>query len=139
MLADLDFMSYRTVRLSANSVPQIVLRAAAGARVCGAGGAWGTGASCWRSVIEFRNLTDAISRLSIMLVVFDSRNMCESSNVMATNRPEAVLFIATEMAAARRLAFSAGFAVATALNAPMRPVMVPNRPMRRPTFASEDR
>ncbi len=58
---------------------------------------------------------------------------------MATPNPEAVLFIATEMAEASRLAFSAGFAVATALNAPMRPVMVPSRPMSRPTLASEDR
>ena len=58
---------------------------------------------------------------------------------MATNKPEAVLFIATEMAAASKLAFSAGFAVATALNAPMRPVMVPSKPINRPTLASDDR
>ena len=37
------------------------------------------------------------------------------------------------------MAVSAGFAVATALNAPMRPVMVPRRPMSRPTLASDDK
>src|SRR5579859_3681579 len=90
---------------------QIVPRAAAaGARA--AGGAWGAAAgSCVRSVIEFRNFTDAISKLSMSEVVFDSRNMCDSSSVMATPNPDAVLFIATEMAAASKLAFSAGFAV----------------------------
>src|SRR5277367_6178777 len=95
-------------------------RAAAGARAAGAAGAEGScaGRSDWRSVMEFRNFTDAISRLSISDVVLDSRNMCAVSSVIATANPDAVLFMATEMAAASRLAFSAGFAVATAPNAP---------------------
>ena len=89
-------------------------RAAAGDLTDGAGaGSWAL--SVWRSVIEFKNFTDAISRLSISEVVFDSRNMCESSSVMATNKPDAVLLMATEIAAASKLAFSAGLAVATAL------------------------
>src|SRR3981081_1570890 len=97
-------------------------RAAAGARTVGAGAA-GSRVSDVRSVIEFRNFTEAISKLSINAVVLDSRNMCASNKVMATNKPDAVLFMATEIAAANRLAFSAGFAVATALKAPMRPVI----------------
>ena len=52
----------------------------------------------YRSVMEFRNFTTAISRLSISEVVLASRNMCDSSSVMATTRPEAVLFMASEMA-----------------------------------------
>src|SRR5277367_2263509 len=116
-------------------------RAAADARTEGAAGAVGAAGSCaaCRSVIEFKNFTDAISRLSIKEVVLDSRNMWERSSVMATPRPEAVLFIATEMAAASKLAFSAGLAVATALKAPMRPVMVPSNPINKPTFAKDDR
>src|SRR5580698_897737 len=118
----------------------MLLRAAAGARAADEGGAAGACAgSVCRSVMEFRNLTDAISRLSISDVVFDSRNMCAVSKVIATARPEAVLFIATEIAAASKLAFSAGFAVATALKAPIRPVMVPSSPINRPTFASDER
>ena len=58
---------------------------------------------------------------------------------MATAKPDAVLFMATEIAAASRLAFSAGFAVATALKAPIRPVMVPSKPINRPTLASDDK
>ena len=65
--------------------------------------------------------------------------MCASNSVIATPKPDAVLFIATEIAAASKLAFSAGFAVATALKAPIKPVMVPSRPISRPTLASEDR
>ena len=119
---------------------QIVPRAAAAGRAAGgADGAADAVDSCCRSVTEFRNFTDAISRLSIRAVVFDSRNMCDRSSVIATNNHEAVLFMATEIAAASRLAFSAGFAVATALNAPINPMMVPSSPMSRPTFASEDR
>src|SRR5882672_12152726 len=116
-------------------------RAAAGARAAGAAGAAGScaGLSDCRSVMEFRNFTDAISKLSINDVVFDSRNMCDVSSVMATAKPDAVLFIATEMAAASKLAFSAGFAVATALKAPIRPLMVPSKPINRPTLANDDR
>src|SRR5258705_4520481 len=117
----------------------MVLRAAAGDRTGGVGAAGSCVLSVGRSVIEFKNFTDAISRLSISEVVLDSRNMCDSSSVMATNNPDAVLFIATEIAAASKLAFSAGFAVATALKAPMRPVMVPSNPINKPTLASDDR
>ena len=58
---------------------------------------------------------------------------------MATNRPDAVLFIATEMLAASRLAFSAGFAVAIDANAEIRPMTVPSRPVSMPMFASAER
>src|ERR1700735_2860916 len=102
----------------------MVPRAAAGARTVGAAGAAASWPTCL-SVIELRNFTDAISRLSINDVVFDSRNMCASNRVMATAKPDAVLFMATEIAAANRLAFSAGLAVATALKAPIKPVMGP--------------
>src|ERR1700674_1374599 len=97
-------------------------RAAAGARAVDVAGAVGSraGWSC-RSVMEFKNFTEAISRLSINEVVFDSRNMCDVRSVIATPKPIAVLFIATEIAAASKLAFSAGFAVATALKAWIRP------------------
>ena len=114
-------------------------RAAAGALTDGAGAVGSCALSVCRSVIELRNFTEAISKLSISEVVLDSRNMCESSSVMATNKPDAVLFMATEIAAASKLAFSAGLAVATALNAPMRPVIVPSKPINRPTFASDER
>src|ERR1035438_5067391 len=116
-------------------------RAAAEVRAVGVAGAVGsrTGVSDCRSVMEFKNFTEAISRLSINEVVFDSRNMCAVSSVIATAKPDAVLFIATEMAAASRLAFSAGFAVATALKAPIRPVMVPSRPINKRTLANDDR
>ena len=116
-------------------------RAAAGVRGVGAAGAAGSwaGRSDCRSVMEFKNFTEAISKLSINDVVLDSRNMCAVSNVMATARPDAVLFIATEMAAASKLAFSAGFAVATALKAPIKPVMVPSKPINKPTLANDDR
>src|ERR1700733_462144 len=118
----------------------MLLRAAAGVRVGGAaGGACAWAGSDWRSVMEFKNFTDAISRLSIRDVVLDSRNMCAVRSVMATASPEAVLFIATEIAAASKLAFSAGFAVATALKAPIKPVMVPSRPINKPTLANDER
>src|ERR1700682_1650194 len=115
-------------------------RGAAGARAVDVAGAVGAraGWAC-RSVMEFKNFTEAISRLSINEVVFDSRNMCAVSSVIATAKPDAVLFIATEMAAASRLAFSAGFAVATALKAPIKPVMVPSRPINKPTLANDER
>src|SRR5258708_39170204 len=109
----------------------MVLRAAVGDRTDGGGAAGSCAFSVVRSVIEFKNFTDAISRLSISEVVLDSRNMCDSSSVMATNSPDAVLFMATEIAAANKLAFSAGLAVATALKAPMRPVMGASNPIDR--------
>src|SRR5487761_1994931 len=125
-------------RLFGGPALQFVPRAAAGDRGAAGAAADGVSALC-RSVIEFRNLTEAISRLSINAVVFDSRNMCDNSSVIATARPDAVLFIATEIDAASRLALSAGFAVATAPNASINPVIVPSRPINRPTFASDDR
>src|SRR6185312_17043293 len=110
----------RRVSMKPSSVPLSVLRglvslgnqAGRGAGARGAIDGVGDGAvgSEYLSVIEFRNLTTAISRLSISAVVFASRNMCASSSVMATNRPEAVLFMATEIAAASSAAFSAGLA-----------------------------
>src|ERR1700683_2944958 len=96
-------------------------RAAAVARTGAAdpAGAEGWAASFpWRSVIEFRNFTEAISKLSISDVVLDSRNMCDSSSVIATAKPDAVLFIATDMAGANKTALSAGLAGAPARDAP---------------------
>jgi hypothetical protein len=54
--------------------------------------------------------------------------VCTMSSGIATIRPKAVVFIATEMLADRRSAFSAGFALATAVNAWIRPMIVPSRP-----------
>ena len=62
--------------------------------------------------MAFRNFTEAISRLSISSVVFVCRNACTNSSGTAVMRPNAVQFIATEMLAERRLAFSAGLMVA---------------------------
>src|ERR1700684_4287971 len=118
---DLDFMAV-----------YLALRAC----VTGWVGEAGTAGATGRSTIAFRNFNDAISRLSISAVVLDSRNMCDSSNVIATPKPDAVLFIATEIASDNRLAFSAGLAEATALNAPIRPVIVPSRPIKSPILAS---
>src|SRR5947207_11796314 len=69
------------------------------------------GALC-RSVIAFRNLTDAISRLSISSVVRVCSHAWMNSSGTAVMRPKAVQFIATEMLADSRLAFSAGLTVA---------------------------
>ena len=55
---------------------------------------------------------------------------------MATMRPKAVVFIATEMLAESRSALSAGFAVATAVNALMRPTIVPSSPSSVAMFAN---
>ena len=68
---------------------------------------------CWRSVIAFRNFTEAISRLSMSSVVFVCRNACTNSSGTAVIRPNAVQFMATEILADSRLAFSAGLIVAT--------------------------
>ena len=47
---------------------------------------------------------------------------------MATPRPKAVQFMASEMERESRVALSAGLALATAAKAPMRPTMVPRSP-----------
>ena len=70
----------------------------------------GAGSLLARSVIVFKNFTDAISRLSMISVVFVWSSVCTSSNGIATMRPNAVVFIATEMLAESKSAFSAGFA-----------------------------
>src|ERR1700724_2445321 len=85
------------------------------------------GAVC-RSVIALRNLTDAISRLSISSVVRVCSQAWMNSSGTAVIRPKAVQFIATEMLADSRLAFSAGLTVATAANAAIRPITVPSSP-----------
>ena len=46
---------------------------------------------------------------------------------MAQIKPDAVLFIATEILAANKLAFSAGLALAIEAKAEIKPTMVPNR------------
>ena len=49
---------------------------------------------------------------------------------IAAIRPKAVVFMATEMEADNRSAFCAGSALATAVNALIRPRIVPSRPSR---------
>src|SRR6185437_2463967 len=88
------------------------------------------GCGACRSVMAFRNFTEAISRLSISSVVLVCRKAWTNSSGTAVIRPNAVQFIATEMLADNRLAFSAGLMVATAANARMRPMTVPSRPSR---------
>jgi len=83
-----------------------------------------------------RNLIEATSRLSTSSVVLVSRYMWASSNVIASPRPSAVLFMATEMLAESIAAFSAGFTAATAAKALIRPMTVPSRPISMPTLAS---
>src|SRR5580698_741307 len=75
----------------------------------------GAGASGRRSVTAFRNLTDAISRLSMSSVVLVCRKAWMNSSGTAVISPKAVQFMATEMLAESRLAFSAGFTVATVM------------------------
>src|SRR5580698_2800825 len=87
------------------------------------------GAAC-RSVIAFRNFTEAISRLSISSVVLVCSQAWMNNSGTAVIRPKAVQFIATEMLAESRLAFSAGLTVATAANARIRPITVPSSPSR---------
>ena len=62
------------------------------------------------------------------IVVLLCRTVCRSSSGIATIRPNAVVFIATEILADNRSAFSAGFADATAVNALIRPMIVPSKP-----------
>src|SRR5579862_5930180 len=89
----------------------------------------GAGCGC-RSVTALRNLTDAISRLSIVSVVLVWSQAWISSNGTALMSPNAVQFIATEILADSRLAFSAGLTVATAAKALIRPMTVPSSPSR---------
>ena len=49
---------------------------------------------------------------------------------MATIKPNAVVFMATEIEADSRSAFSAGLTLATAVKPLIRPMMVPSRPSR---------
>ena len=49
--------------------------------------------------ITFSTLTDAISKLLTMLPVLDVSTVCTTSNGMATIKPNAVVFIATEILA----------------------------------------
>ena len=74
-------------------------------------------------MIEFKNFTEAISRLSISEVVFDSRNMCASKQRDRDAQARGGVVHRDRNRGASKLAFSAGFAVATALNAPIRPVI----------------
>jgi len=86
-------------------------------------------------VIAFRNLTDAVSRLLISSVVFVCRSAWTNTIGTAVIRPKAVQFMASEMLADSRFAFSAGFTVATAANAWIRPLTVPSRPSSVARFA----
>src|SRR6266702_2446459 len=74
--------------------------------------------------------TDAISRLFTIWPVVVVRRAWSSRSGIAVIRPNAVQFMASEMLAASRAAFSAGLAVATAAKAVIRPMMVPSSPKR---------
>ena len=87
-------------------------------------------------MIAFKNFTDAISRLSTMAVVFVCNTEWISTSGIATMRPNAVQFMPIEMLADKSSAFSAGFAVDTAVNASMRPMIVPKRPISVAMFAN---
>lgn len=84
-------------------------------------------------------LTDAISRLFTILPVFVVRRAWSRRSGIAVIRPKAVQFMASEMLAASREAFSAGLAVATAPKAWIRPMMVPSNPNRVAIFESSAR
>jgi hypothetical protein len=78
--------------------------------------------------ITLSAFTEAISRLSTIAPVLAVRIAWVTRSGMATISPKAVVFIATEMLADSRSAFSAGLALATAVNAWIRPMMVPSNP-----------
>src|SRR5262249_11714074 len=88
-----------------------------------------------RSVMAFRNLTEAISRLSMSSVVLVCSQAWMKSSGTAVIRPKAVQFIATEMLADSGFAFWAGWRAATAANARIRPITVPSRPSSVARFA----
>ena len=83
---------------------------------------------CVFAEITLSAFTEAISRLSMIAPALVVRIELVTNNGIATIKPKAVVFIATEILADSRSAFSAGFAFATAVNAWMRPMMVPSRP-----------
>src|SRR3972149_6494962 len=87
----------------------------------------------WRLVkfeIAFSALTDANSRLSTIWPVVDVSLAWKNRSGIADISPKAVVFMATEILAESRSAFSAGFALETAVKAWIRPMMVPSRPSR---------
>ena len=91
---------------------------------------------CWRlRVVRLANRTVIISRLSTNSLVLVWTTAWASNNGMATIRPNAVVFIATEILADNNSAFSAGLALETAVNASMRPMIVPSSPSRVARFA----
>ena len=65
--------------------------------------------------------------ISVVLVCSMAWN---SNSGMADMRPKAVVFMATEMDCDSNVDFWAGSARATAVNALIKPMMVPNRPSR---------
>src|SRR5690606_11241138 len=93
------------------------------------------GTSVGRSTKEFRNFTDAISMLSMISVVLVCSTAWMTRKGTAVIGPKAVQFMASEMLADSRLAFSAGFTDDTALKAPIRPISVPSRPSSVARFA----
>src|SRR5207237_9206187 len=80
----------------------LVRAAHAGLSAVGGGEAAQAGAAAlWRSVIAFRNFTEAISRLSMSSVVRVWSQAWMNSSGRAGIRPDAVRFIATEVHGAR--------------------------------------
>jgi hypothetical protein len=78
----------------------------------------------------------AASRPSFNPMVFDCRKACSTRIGTAVMSPKAVQFMASEMLADSRFALSAGFTVATAANAWIRPLTVPRSPSSVATLAS---
>ena len=81
-----------------------------------------------RSVSAFKNFTDAISMPVTIVAVFACSTECTSTSGIATMRPNAVQFMPIEMLADSSSALSARSAFDTAVNASMRPMIVPSRP-----------
>ncbi len=77
-----------------------------------------------------RNLTTAISKLSTIALVLLCSIECMSNSGIATIKPNAVVFIASEMLCDNSVAFSAGSALATAVNAAIKPMIVPSNPSK---------
>ena len=87
-------------------------------------------------VITLRNLTPPISMLPIILLVLLLKNACAINNGIAAIKPNAVVFIATEIDSDNNFAFSEGSALATAVKAAIKPIMVPSSPNSVATLAS---
>jgi len=78
--------------------------------------------------IRLTNFTEAISILSTISVVLVCKKVNINKSGIAAIKPNAVVFMATEILADNKLAFSEGSTLATAVNALISPIIVPNSP-----------